>query len=115
MYKDTRNFAPDQFSEEASDDPRKFRLDPFVRDAQSLAADFVHDLEQQGSVQASKSLKAGKGAEAVYSAAVQKMKDQAAQIQKEAREQGYQEGHEEGYQAGAQEVQQRFASWKSVV
>lgn len=110
MYKDTRNFVPDQFSEDAPGDPRKFHLDDYVREAKSLQADFVHDLEQQRHLEESKVLETGEGVKEIFSDAMQKMKDQAAQIQEEARDQGYQEGHEEGYQAGAEAVRERFAS-----
>ena len=110
MYNDLTNFIPDRLTEETADPSSRFRLDDFVRDAEALKAGFVHDLESQRNLDPSNVLKAKEGVKEIFSGAMQKMKDQAEQIQQEAREQGYQEGHEEGYQAGAQAVRVEYES-----
>ena len=110
MFKDSGHFVPDQYAEGPPGEGRKFDLDEFVRQAKSLESDFVHDLEQQRSLEDSKTLQGQEGVGEMFSDAMQQMKDQAAQIHEEAREQGYQEGHEKGYQEGAQAVRERFTS-----
>ena len=111
MSKYPRNFVPDQYSEGRSGVSPEFGLDEYVREAKALKSEFVHDLEQQRKTVESKTVQSEDGmSESSTEAALQEMKDRAAQIQEEAREQGYQEGHEEGYQAGAQAVREQFTS-----
>ena len=110
MSEPSRNFVPDQFSGQGPGEKRPFELDPFVRDAEFLGSEFVSDLEEQREIQTAKILESGENVQEIFSDAMQKMKDQAEEIQKEAQEKGYEEGYEQGYEDGLKEAQEKFAS-----
>ena len=110
MSKDFSNFVPDQHSEGQAGVSQKFDLDEYVREANALKSEFIHDLEHQRDINPSNALKAREGVGELFSDAMQKMKDQAEKIEKEAQQRGYEEGEEKGFQAGEQAVKEHFQS-----
>ena len=110
MSKDFSNFIPDQHAEGQTGVSQKFNLDEYVRDSNALKSEFIQDLEHQRDIDPTNALKAREGVGELFSDAMQKMKDQADQIQKEAEQRGYKEGEEKGFQAGEQMVKEHFNS-----
>jgi flagellar assembly protein FliH len=108
LSSDFKNFTPDQYPEGQAGVSSQFNLDEYVREANSLKSEFIHDLEQQRD-KADTSV-AREDVNEFLTEAKQKMEVEAAKAQEEAQQKGYEEGQEKGFKAGEQKVKEYFES-----
>ena len=108
MSRDFKNFTPDQYPEGQTGVSQQFNLDEYVREANSLKSEFIHDLEQQRDKADTSETR--EDVNELLADAMQKAKEEAAKAQEEAQQRGYEEGQEKGFKAGEQKVKEHFES-----
>jgi len=108
LSSDFKNFTPDQYPEGQTGVSSQFNLDEYVREANSLKSEFIHDLEQQRD-KADTSV-AREDVNEFLTEAKQKMEVEAAKAKEEAQQKGYEEGQEKGFKVGEQKVKEHFES-----
>jgi len=108
LSKDFKNFTPDQYPEGQTGVSQQFNLDEYVREANSLKSEFIHDLEQQRDKANTPATQEKE--DDLLADAMQKMKEEAEKTQEEAQQRGFEEGQEKGFKAGEQKVKEHFES-----